>query len=373
MVASAWIQQRRSLIFLFILFVLILPILIQIAWPFLTAIILASVIAIIMHPVKEWVSARIGGNGLATFLTTFATIFILGTVLTVIGFTLTREVKTLYEEFGRNSLREGDWPALVAATTQRIVDAVATQLPIDKEAIQTEIMNSMKAVSGYIVGNIGMAVSQMTSILATGVMVAIFLYFLLKRGKEWITRMVTVIAIDPAVAGNILRTIHSSVVANVNGMLAVAAAQGVLLVLGFWFIGMRSPVLWGALGGLFSIIPVVGAFLVWGPVAIGLLLMGAYWKTIILVLWAALIVGSADNVIRSIIVGKREKQHPVLIALAAIGGTYAFGFLGILLGPLAVSLTAALVKEIHQLVSAEDIAESKASRDSSVLQVERVE
>jgi predicted PurR-regulated permease PerM len=63
------------------------------------------------------------------------------------------------------------------------------------------------------------------------------------------------------------------------------------------------------------------------------------------------VVGSVDNVLRAFVVGAREKQYPMLIALAAIGGTYAFGPLGILLGPLVVSPVAALLKEIQKLVS----------------------
>jgi predicted PurR-regulated permease PerM len=363
MAISAWIQQRRSLIFLFILLAALLPILVRIAWPFLTAIVLASIIAIIMNPVKEWLCVRLGRAGLATILTTFATIAILGIVLTVVGFTLTREVTTLYEEFSQNSLREGDWPALVTATSNRIVDALATRLPINKEAIQTELMNGMKAVSGYLVGNIGLAFSEITHFLVTGLMVTIILYCLLKWGEDWVARILSLTPLDTAIAGNLIKAIHSSVVANVNGTLAVVAAQGVLLYLGFWFLGMRSPLLWGAIGGLFSIIPVVGASLVWGPVVIGFLIMGAYWKALILCLWAALVVGSADNVLRSIIVGKHEKQHPMLIAFAAIGGTYAFGILGILLGPLVISLTAALVKEINQLISSEKITDPETLQD----------
>ncbi len=77
----------------------------------------------------------------------------------------------------------------------------------------------------------------------------------------------------------------------------------------------------------------------------------SYWKALLLGLWGALVVGIVDNVLRPFVVRARDKQHPMLIALAAIGGTYAFGVLGILLGPLVVSLVAALLKEIQELVS----------------------
>ena len=351
MAISAWIGQRRSLLFLFVILAVLLPVLMQIAWPFFTSFIIAAVVAIIVYPVKEWLSRRIHRPGFATFLTTLAIVSLLGTFLTVAGFTLTREVTSLYNEFSQRSLEEGGWPALVTGTVERIVDALATRLPVDKEAIRSELMDGMKAVSAYLLRNINMAVGGITNFAITIFLVTIILYFLLKYGNNWIEKLAALSPLEPKTFDRILATIHDSVVANVNGMLAVALGQGILLILGFWFVGVRSPILWGTLGGLASIVPVIGALLVWVPVAVGFLLMGSYWKALILGLWGLLVVGSADNVLRPLVVGAREKQHPMLVALAAIGGTYAFGALGILLGPLMVSLVAALLKEIQQLIS----------------------
>ena len=78
--------------------------------------------------------------------------------------------------------------------------------------------------------------------------------------------------LDSRTNDRLLRTVRDSVLANLSGMLAVIVAQGLLLSLGFWFIGVHSPVLWGMIGGLASIVPVVGAFLIWAPVAIAYVL-----------------------------------------------------------------------------------------------------
>jgi hypothetical protein len=164
-----------------------------------------------------------------------------------------------------------------------------------------------------------------------------------------VDRLAALVPLEPRTTANIIRKVNDSVVANVNGVLAVGAAQGLALSVGFWLVGVRSPVLWGVLGGLASVIPVVGSPLVWVPVVVGFIVLGSYWKALILGLWSALLVGSIDNLLRPIVVGAREKQHPIIIALAAIGGTYAFGTLGILLGPVVVSLIAALVEEIQKL------------------------
>jgi predicted PurR-regulated permease PerM len=352
--------QRGPLIFLAAGLAALLPILLQIAWPFVTSFILASVIAVMMYPVKEWLNLRIHRPGLATFITTFATVSLLGVLLAGTGFTLTRELTDAYNALSRRSLDEGGWPALVTHTADRLVDALATHLPVNKEAIRTELIDRMKAASGYLLTNVDVAVGGVTTVVITVLLVTIFLFFLLRYGREWIDRLAVLTPLNPHTTASILRTVHDSVVANVYGVFGAAAGQGLLLILGFWFIGLRSPVLWGAVGGLASIIPLVGAPLVWAPVAIAFLLMGSYWKALLLAIWGSLVVGSVDNLLRPFLVGAREKQHPMLIALAAIGGTYAFGALGILLGPLSVSLAAALLKEIQQLVSPSEVAEDGA-------------
>lgn len=343
---------RGPLIFLAVALLALAPLLVQIAWPFRTSFILASILAIVIHPANSWARRHIRRAGLATFLTTVTSVLLVGIVVVSVGFALTRELATAYGALSRRSLEEGGWPALVTHTADRVVAALATRLPINEEAIREEILDRMKSITGYLLENIGGAVGGVTSVLVTGLLVTIFLYFLLRYGTDWVARLAVLSPLDPDATARLVRTIKDSVVANVNGVLAVAAAQGLLLGLAFWLLGLRSPVLWGALGGVASIIPIVGSPLIWVPVVIAFLVMGSYWKALILCLWGALIVGSADNVLRPLVVGARAKQHPVLIALAVVGGTYAFGVLGILLGPLVVSLVVALVEELQMLVLA---------------------
>jgi predicted PurR-regulated permease PerM len=362
--SASWMSKRGPLIFLAVLLASLLPSLLRIAWPFLTSFILASILAVVISPANRWLSRRVHRLGLATFLTTVATVFLLGIILAFAGFALARELTTTYDGLSRRSLEEGGWPALVTHTADRVVDALATRLPLNTDAIRTEILDGMRTVTGYLRNNVGAAVGGVTSFLITGLLTTIFLYFLLRHGKDWIGRLAALTPLDRRVTASLSQTVHDSVVANVYGVLAVVFGQGLLLSLGFWFVGVLSPVLWGAIGGLASIIPVVGSPLIWVPVVIAFLFMGSYWKALLLGLWGTLVVGSVDNVLRPFVVGARDKQHPMLIALAAIGGTYAFGVLGILLGPLVVSLVAALLKEIQELVSLEEPIETDESHSA---------
>jgi len=342
-------RLKRSLIFLFIVLAALLPLLLQIVRPFLTAFILASILAIVIHPVKERLRRRMRRPWLATFITTFATVAVLSALLAFAGITITRELEKLYTEVSLNTLEEGGWPALAATATDHIIDKLSMHFPFDEDAARASLLDGMKTSSSYLLSHVGSAVSGVASFFFNGVLMTVFLYFLLRYGKIWIYKLAALTPLSRPAAANILKTIRNSAAANVNGMLVVIAGQGIMLIVGFWFTGVRSPILWGTVGGFVSVLPVVGPWLIWIPVVVGFLFMGAYGKALVLAAWGVVVVGSIDNVLRPLVVGKQGKQHPILVALAAIGGVYAFGVLGIMLGPLLIALAAALIKEIHQL------------------------
>jgi predicted PurR-regulated permease PerM len=357
-------RKKNALIFLAIVLAILLPLLLQVAWVFITPFVLASTLAIMLHPAKEWLRARLHRPGVSAFLLTFAAVLLLGVFVAFVGLSLTQELTNAYNALSRRSLEEGGWPSLAARTTEHVADAVATHLPVDREAIRTELLDRMKGASAYLLSNVGVAVGGVTNAVINGLLGTIFLYFLLRYGSDWIARLAALTPLDSHTNDRLLRTVRDSVRANLSGMFAVIVAQGLLLSFGFWFIGVHSPVLWGMIGGLASIVPVVGAFLIWAPVVIAYVLDGAYGQALFLVIWGCLIVGSADNILRPWIVGKRNEIHPMLIALAAIGGTYAFGALGILLGPLLISFAAVLIQEIQPLIPHNKIANGEAEPQS---------
>jgi len=161
--------------------------------------------------------------------------------------------------------------------------------------------------------------------------------------------LAALVPLNSDITANLLRTAQHSVVANVNGLLAVGIAQGLFLSVGFKLVGISSSLQWGVIGAIASLVPFVGITLVWAPAVIGFVAFGSYWKALVLGLWCGLIVGSLDNFLRPLVVGAREKQNRVLVGFAMLGGTYAIGPLGLLFGPLVVSLTGAVLEEIRRI------------------------
>lgn len=112
----------------------------------------------------------------------------------------------------------------------------------------------------------------------------------------------------------------------------------------FWWLGLPAPLLWGIVMGLLAVVPVLGAFVIWVPAAIFLLLDGSEGKALLLTLWGAVVVGGIDNLLYPMLVGKRLKMHTILAFISIVGGLIVFGASGLILGPVIVTITRLLLE-----------------------------
>jgi len=132
--------------------------------------------------------------------------------------------------------------------------------------------------------------------------------------------------------------------ATIYGTFAVAAVQGLLGGLMFWWLGLPAPLLWGVVMGVLAIVPVLGAFVIWVPAALFLLAIGEPGKALILGVWGTLIVGGIDNLMYPMLVGNRMHLHTVLVFISIVGGLLVFGAAGLILGPLVLTVTSVLLE-----------------------------
>ncbi len=346
--------RTRALLFLGAALLALSPMLVWVAEPFLTAFLLAAVLAIALTPATARLSARTGRPVLSTALVTVACVLTIGALMVGAGLSISAELSTAYDALNRQSVEEGGWQAFATHTVDRVVDEVAARLPINRDVLRTELMVRLTRSTDAVLRAVGSVLGGATSALVDGFLVTLFLYFLLRYGGQWVRYVSRMVPLETDATERLLSAVRDSAIANVSGVIVVAVGQGILLTAAFWMVGLHAPVLWGSIGGLASVVPVLGPPVIWVPVAGGLLVTGDYTRALILVGWGVVVVGSFDNIIRPIVVGSRDKQHPMLVGLAAIGGTVAFGPLGILLGPILVSLCAALVREIVRQASAPD-------------------
>ncbi|HLO26926.1 MAG TPA: AI-2E family transporter, partial [Geobacteraceae bacterium] len=156
-------------------------------------------------------------------------------------------------------------------------------------------------------------------------------------GERCMTALATILPGSDEERREIIGRLAGELRAIINGSILTCLAQGALAGVGFLLFGIPSPVLLGCLTAVAALIPVVGTALIWAPAAGYLLLSGAYIKGGLLVAWGVVVVGSADNFLRPLIIGNKSTLPGLLIAFGAMGGMAAFGLIGAVAGPFALA------------------------------------
>ena len=204
-------------------------------------------------------------------------------------------------------------------------------------ALQVDLSEAVHQVATTVGGTVGplfagsfRAVSELLT--------SIFILFFFLRDQETILRSVSrLLPLKPIEIDQIFKSISLAIYAAVYGRLVIGFLQGFLGGLVFWFVGLPAPVFWGSLMAVLSILPVVGAFIVWAPAAVFLLMTGAWGQALGVVLWGVLVIHPVDNILYPILVGERLGLHALVLFVAFLGGLIIFGPPGLILGPAIIA------------------------------------
>ena len=168
------------------------------------------------------------------------------------------------------------------------------------------------------------------------------LFFFLRDGAALSRRIRDAIPLELEIKRSLFSKFTTVIRATVKGNIVVAALQGALGGLIFWLLGIHAPVLWGALMAFLSLLPAVGAALVWVPVAIYFLATGALWQGALLIAFGVFVIGLVDNVLRPVLVGKDTKMPDFVVLVSTIGGMALFGLNGFVIGPVIAAMFMAM-------------------------------
>jgi len=216
-----------------------------------------------------------------------------------------------------------------------ILDWMETRLDLDQQ-----IRAATGAVAGRLAAWVGSSVWVFTQFFLT--FVTLF-YFFRDRARllQFFSRL---IPLPTAETDEIFDRIAKTVNASLYGNLLVKLIQGFLGGLMFWVLGLPAPVLCGAAMALFAVLPVAGTAIIWAPGAIFLALSGSWVKALVLAVWGGLVVGLIDNFLYPILIASELRFHPLAMFFAIFGGILAFGVAGVVLGPVILAVTVALLE-----------------------------
>ncbi|MFN3671769.1 MAG: AI-2E family transporter, partial [Bosea sp. (in: a-proteobacteria)] len=186
-------------------------------------------------------------------------------------------------------------------------------------------------------------VGQSTFSFFIGLFVMLYLlFFVLRDGEALAERAKEMLPLRPDQQRRLFTQFATVVQATVVGDIFVAFVQGALGGLAFWLLGVHAALLWAVLMTFASLLPAIGAALIWLPVAGYFLLSGETWQGIFLIGYGGLVIGLIDNLVRPLLVGQATKMPDYLVLVSTLGGIGTFGLPGFIIGPLIAAMFIAL-------------------------------
>lgn len=361
---SPELMQRRD--YARIAFVAVLLIVVyyvfRILKPFLTALVWAAILATVFYPVFGWLARRLRRPRLASALACALLTVLIIMPVSLLLIALASEsveayrflqVKLEGEDIGRLSF-------IRQTTVYQWLLGRLTALGLPEPNLQGLAVRAVQAVSQFLVGHSTDVFSGFASFVFSFLIMLLTTYYMFLGGPEILREVRRLSPLRHEHEETIIGKFRDIAIATLYGNLLTALLQGAAGGLVFLAFGIPAPLLWGSVMALMSLVPVVGSALVWGPVVAYYVLTGAVAKGLGLLVLCAVVVGSIDNVVKPLIIRRRVQIPTFWVFIGVLGGMGAFGFLGLVLGPLMVAVLFAMV-EIYKVEFRDELSEKLAS------------
>ena len=313
------------------------------AWivePFFGAVLWGIVIAILFAPVNDRLRERLSGrNGTAALLTTLAVILIVIIPAAFLGSMMLQEAARAYDGIRSGHIDFGRYFAQILNALPSWASNMLDRYGLsDVRSLQAKISSGIGG-SVQILATRAFAITQSAFGLFLSLGVMLYLtFFLLRDGRETAEIIDRAVPLRPEQWRALVKRFETVIRATIKGTVVVAIVQGFIGGVTFWLLGVQGALLWGVAMGFMSLVPAIGSALVWIPVALYLFAVGAIWQGVVLVLVCALIIGSIDNILRPILVGRDTRMPDYIVLISTLGGIEIFGFNGFVIGPVIAAL-----------------------------------
>jgi predicted PurR-regulated permease PerM len=304
-------------------------------WPLAGAISWAVFIAVVFAPMQERATRHLRGRrGWAAIVTLVVIVVMVLLPMTLLGVSVAHEAAALYARLKSGDIQLADYFQRMLAVLPEWARNWLTHVGIDDlPALQARLAQALGDSRNWITAR-AVLIGQGTLDFVVQFFVMLYLlFFLLRDGRELVDKAAHALPLEAGHTKRLLSQFATVVRATVKGNVVVALAQGALGWLAFWFLDINGALLWGAVMALLSLLPAVGAALVWAPVAIYLAATGSLWSGLGLAAWGVLVIGLVDNVLRPVLVGKQTRLPDWLVLVATLGGLAVFGPSGFVIGP----------------------------------------
>ena len=338
--SSPTLQYRA---FLFLLIVVSLAFL-GIIWPFMGAVFWGAILAIIFVPLHRRILDRFGHRrNLAALTTLMICLLLVILPASLITAALVQEGAAVFERIRSGQLDFGEYFQQIYLALPGPVVNLLNRFGVSDLATMQERLSTVAAQGSQYVAGQALSIGQNTAqfVVSFGVMLYL-LFFLFRDGASLSRRIRGAVPLSEEHKRHLFRKFTTVVRATVKGNVVVAITQGALGGIIFWILGIQGALLWAVLMAFLSLLPAVGAGLIWGPVAIYFLATGSVLQGLILIAYGIVVIGLVDNILRPILVGKDTQMPDYLVLISTLGGMAIFGLTGFVIGPLIAALFIAI-------------------------------
>lgn len=300
--------------------------------PFLTAILAAAILAVFFaRPYGSLKKVFRGNEVWAAILTCLLAIIIVIAPLSMVLSLAVNEANDFYRSEQRSGIFEKGAELL----------GQIPLLGLGGEGGQ-KLSGSIQEVSKTVIGFLGAAYQSVAGFVLWLFVLFFSLFYFLIDGKRALGYLMRLSPLRDEHEKLLFQKFISISRATLKGTLIVGIIQGFLGGVALWIAGVPSPIIWGIFMAILSLIPMIGAGIIWFPASIILLLTGNIWEGVFLLLFGVGVVSTIDNILRPKLVGRDTQMHPLLVFFATLGGISLFGISGFLIGPIVLSLFMAL-------------------------------
>ena len=292
---------------------------------FMQPIFWAVALGIVVYPLHARLVSRLGNRqSLAAIISVIAVIIVVILPLIGLGTAVAQEGAALYERLQRDGLGvEGLYTRVQDRVPQ--ITALMERVGVDPTRLGEQMQAAAVTASRYI--------AERALSIGQGTLRGTLFFFFLRDGPRMLDALVRALPLGDDRERYLLTRFAEVSRATIKGTLVIGIVQGIIGGATFAMLGIGAAVLWGTVMALLSILPAVGSALVWLPAAIFLIASGQIVGGVVLIVVGAIVIGSVDNLLRPILVGRDTRMPDYLILLATLGGLAGFGLAGIIIGP----------------------------------------
>ncbi len=334
----------------------------QVIIPFFVPISWAAVLAVIFFPLYERLRKRIRISGVAALVMCIIILLLIVGPVTYVFIALVNEAADAVAEVNR-MYRSGQLDSILAFDMPWIgtlKEKLEPYYDISQIKIDEIVKDVIDRVSGVILNQTSWLLTNGTRTVFYFVLMIFTLYYFFKDGERLIRRSKRLIPLPPERINQTFRNLRDVIQATIYGGGVVALIQGVLGGVLFAIFGIASPVFWGAIMAFLSIIPFVGAFVVYIPAGILLMLGGSYIKGLLVIVLGVVVVSQIDNLIRPYLISGRTQMHPLLLFFSIMGGIAMLGLLGLVVGPLIAAVFDTILRVLEFRMHPDDTTPAPA-------------